>query len=130
MEALMVVFSRKQNESIVIDDVTTVTVVEIRGDKVRLGVVAPKEASVHRQEVHDAIHPNGAPGQAGPGAELARLKAELAKAQQKLRLYQDTLAAIAEEEWRGVTREDLERLAKEESPIASIIAELEAGTQP
>ena len=52
----MLVLSRKKNESIVINDEITVTVVEIRGDKVRLGVVAPKEVPVHRQEVHDAIH--------------------------------------------------------------------------
>ena len=52
----MLVLSRKKNESIVIDDKITVTVVEIRGDKVRLGIVAPKEVPVHRQEVFDAIH--------------------------------------------------------------------------
>jgi len=52
----MLVLSRKKNESIVIDNNITVTVVEIRGDKVRLGIVAPKEVPVHRQEVFDAIH--------------------------------------------------------------------------
>ena len=52
----MLVLSRKKNESIVINDDTTVTIVEIRGDKVRLGIRAPKEVPVHRQEVHDAIH--------------------------------------------------------------------------
>lgn len=52
----MLVLSRKKNESIVINDDTTITIVEIRGDKVRLGIVAPKEVPVHRQEVHDAIH--------------------------------------------------------------------------
>ena len=52
----MLVLSRKKNESIVIDDNITITVVEIRGDKVRLGIVAPKEVPVHRQEVFDAIH--------------------------------------------------------------------------
>ena len=51
----MLVLSRKSNESIVIDDRITVTVVEIRGDKVRLGIVAPKEIPVHRQEVFDLI---------------------------------------------------------------------------
>jgi carbon storage regulator len=50
------VLSRKKNESVVIRDDITITVVEIRGDKVRLGVVCPKELSVHRQEVYDAIH--------------------------------------------------------------------------
>ena len=52
----MLVLSRKKNESIVINDYITVTVVEIRGDKVRLGIVAPKEVPVHRQEVFDAIY--------------------------------------------------------------------------
>jgi carbon storage regulator len=52
----MLVLSRKKNESIVINNDITVTVVEIRGDKVRLGIVAPKEVAVHRQEVWEAIH--------------------------------------------------------------------------
>ncbi len=52
----MLVLSRKKNESIVINNDIVVTVVEIRGDKVRLGIVAPKEVPVHRQEVFDAIH--------------------------------------------------------------------------
>jgi len=52
----MLVLSRKKNESIVIADTITVTVVEIRGDKVRLGIVAPRDVPVHRQEVFDAIH--------------------------------------------------------------------------
>ena len=62
----MLVLSRKKNESIVINNDITVTVVEIRGDKVRLGIVAPKEVPVHRQEVFDAIHgtkPQTAPEQ-------------------------------------------------------------------
>lgn len=62
----MLVLSRKKNESIVIDKDITVTVIEIRGDKVRLGVVAPKEVPVHRQEVYDAIHEKSAEPPAGP----------------------------------------------------------------
>jgi carbon storage regulator len=52
----MLVLSRKLNESIVIDDNIVITVVEIRGDKVRLGIQAPREVPVHRSEVHAAIH--------------------------------------------------------------------------
>ena len=52
----MLVLSRKKNESIVINSDITITVVEIRGDKVRLGIVAPKDVPVHRQEVYEAIH--------------------------------------------------------------------------
>ena len=51
----MLVLSRKKNESIIINDDITVTVVEIRGDKVRLGIDAPKEVTVHRREVYEAI---------------------------------------------------------------------------
>lgn len=55
----MLVLSRKKNESIVINNDITIVVVEIRGDKVRLGVEAPKEVPVHRQEVYEAIKRNG-----------------------------------------------------------------------
>lgn len=51
----MLVLSRKKNERIVINDNITVVVVEIRGDKVRLGIDASKDVPIHRQEVHDAI---------------------------------------------------------------------------
>ena len=57
----MLVLSRKKNESIVINNDIIVTVVEIRGDKVRLGIVAPKEVPVHREEVYEAIHGVKAP---------------------------------------------------------------------
>lgn len=51
----MLVLSRKINESIIIDDDIKITIVEIRGDKVRLGIEAPRERSIHRQEVYEAI---------------------------------------------------------------------------
>ncbi len=51
----MLVLSRKKNESIVIDDKITIVIVDIRGDKVRLGIDAPKDISVHRREIFEAI---------------------------------------------------------------------------
>ena len=51
----MLVLSRKKNESIVINDNITIVVVEVRGDKVRLGIDAPKEVPVHRKEIYNAI---------------------------------------------------------------------------
>lgn len=51
----MLVLSRKKDESIVINHDITIVVVEIRGDKVRLGIEAPKEVPVHRREVFEAI---------------------------------------------------------------------------
>ena len=62
----MLVLSRKKNESIVINNDITIVVVEIRGDKVRLGVEAPKEVPVHRNEVYEAIRRNQQQESNGP----------------------------------------------------------------
>src|SRR5207248_11673838 len=64
----MLVLSRKKNESIVINNDIVITVVDIHGDKVRLGIEAPKDVPVHRQEVYEAIHGVQVPA---PGAAPA-----------------------------------------------------------
>lgn len=51
----MLVLSRKRNESIRISDDIVITIVDVRGDKVRVGIEAPLDVPVHRQEVYDAI---------------------------------------------------------------------------
>jgi carbon storage regulator len=64
----MLVLSRQRDESIIIGDNIVVTIVDIRGDKVRLGIQAPTEVPVHRQEIYEAIQRenarNGQPGAA------------------------------------------------------------------
>jgi carbon storage regulator len=51
----MLVLSRTRDESIIIGDNVVVTVVDVRGDKVKLGIEAPQNISVHRREVYEAI---------------------------------------------------------------------------
>jgi carbon storage regulator len=51
----MLVITRRPSESIIIRDDIIVTVVSVRGDKVRLGIEAPKDITVHRKEVYEAI---------------------------------------------------------------------------
>jgi carbon storage regulator len=51
----MLVLSRHRDESIMIGDDIVITIVDIRGDKVRLGIAAPQDIPVHRQEVYEAI---------------------------------------------------------------------------
>src|SRR6476660_9501847 len=51
----MIIISREKNESIMINDDIRIVVVEIRGDKVRLGVELPSDATLHRSEVYEAI---------------------------------------------------------------------------
>ena len=64
----MLVLSRQKDESIVIGDDIEITVVDIRGDKVRLGIAAPTEIPVHRKEVYEAIQrENVQAAQVNPG---------------------------------------------------------------
>jgi carbon storage regulator len=51
----MLVLSRQRDESIIIGDNVVITIVDVRGDKVKLGIEAPREISVHRREVYEAI---------------------------------------------------------------------------
>jgi carbon storage regulator len=51
----MLVLSRQKDESIIIGDDVEITIVDVRGDKVRLGINAPRSISVHRKEIYDAI---------------------------------------------------------------------------
>jgi len=68
----MLVLSRQRDETLIIGDDVQVTVVDIRGDKVRLGITAPRDVSVHRKEVYDAIR-----------RASATASAELVKASEK-----------------------------------------------
>ncbi len=80
----MLVLSRQRDESIMIGDNVQVTIVDIRGDKVRLGIVAPTDISVHRKEVYDAIQRENrkaaglSPGDLGPTPADNRLAAQAA----------------------------------------------------
>ena len=51
----MLVLTRQRDESIMIGDDVEITIVDVRGDKVRLGITAPKHIPVHRREIYDAI---------------------------------------------------------------------------
>lgn len=62
----MLVLSRKRDERIVIGDNIVITVVEVRGDKVRLGIEAPSEVPVHRQEILEAMKRNAESAQHNP----------------------------------------------------------------
>ena len=65
----MLVLSRKRDESIIIDGGIVITIVDIRGDKVRLGIEAPASVPVHRKEVYDALQRESA-SNAIPSADV------------------------------------------------------------
>jgi len=58
----MLVLSRQRDESIMIGDDVEITIVDVRGDKVRLGITAPRHIPVHRREIYDAIQREKAEG--------------------------------------------------------------------
>ncbi len=64
----MLVLSRHRDESIIIGDDIVITVVDVRGDKVRLGIDAPTDIPVHRQEVYEAIQRERRAGNSGDAA--------------------------------------------------------------
>jgi carbon storage regulator len=68
-EHRMLVLSRQRDESIVINDNVVVTIVDIRGDKVRLGIEAPTDIPVHRREVFEAIQREAEASESEKGAQ-------------------------------------------------------------
>ena len=89
----MLVLSRKKNESIIINDNIKIVVVEIRGDKVRLGVEAPKDVPVHRREVYEAIKK--------AETRLKRMKSRLESLKNEQTLNED----MAYESYHGLPRD-------------------------
>jgi carbon storage regulator len=74
-EKIMLVLSRYRDESIYIGDDVVITVVDIRGDRVRIGVQAPPNVSVHRQEVYEAIKNDSRKPERAPSAPVSESKA-------------------------------------------------------
>jgi carbon storage regulator len=76
----VLVLSRKKGQSIIVADNIEITVVEILGDTVRIGVNAPREVAVHRQEVFDQIAAENQQAQQSEGLQLKlRQLSELSK---------------------------------------------------
>jgi len=72
----MLVLSRQRDESIMIGDNVEIIIVDVRGDKVRLGITAPKEIPVHRREIYDAIQREKAEKKAAEKQQEKEPKAE------------------------------------------------------
>ena len=77
----MLVLSRQREETIMIGDDIEITVVDIRGDKVRLGINAPTRIAVHRKEVYEAIKRENEQASTLAGAELGSIKPTIAPKQ-------------------------------------------------
>ena len=75
----MLVLTRKLGESIAIDDNIKIVVVQIKGKQVRLGIKAPKETKIHREEVYQAIQDQNTEASQSTPADLARLSDALTK---------------------------------------------------
>lgn len=65
----MLVLSRHRDEVIMVGHNVMITIVDVRGDKVRLGIEAPQELPVHRKEVYEQVFPNGDPAKQEPSGD-------------------------------------------------------------
>ncbi len=72
----MLVLSRQRDESIMIGDDVEIIIVDVRGDKVRLGITAPKDIPVHRREIYDAIKKEKAEGTGSETQKAGDIKPE------------------------------------------------------
>jgi len=75
----MLVLTRHKNESIMIGDLIEVTVVDMKGDRVRLGISAPRNIAVHRKEVYEAIRAENIEAARAVEGDLDRLASLFAK---------------------------------------------------
>ncbi|MBL6991168.1 MAG: carbon storage regulator CsrA [Bacteriovoracaceae bacterium] len=75
----MLVLTRKLGESIAIDDHIKIIVVQIKGKQVRLGIKAPKETKIHREEVYAAIQEQNTEAAKADMSEISKLEEELTK---------------------------------------------------
>ena len=79
----MLVLSRQRDESIIIGDEIELTVVDIRGDKVRIGINAPPQVPVHRKEVYEAIRRENEQAARMSDGEFDRLKPRVAQLRER-----------------------------------------------
>ncbi len=84
----MLVLSRQRDESIMIGDDVEITIVDVRGDKVRLGITAPKQIPVHRREIYDAIQREKEQAAAGNGTDATASKDRTEKAEKEAKEHQ------------------------------------------
>jgi carbon storage regulator len=75
----VLVLSRQKDESIMVGDEVEITIVDVRGDKVRLGINAPRSIAVHRKEIYEAIQREKAQKAAEEGSEAADCEQKPAK---------------------------------------------------
>jgi carbon storage regulator len=79
----MLILSRKPGESIVIDGRITIKIVRLEGDMVKVGIEAPRDVPVHRQEVYDEIQASNKEALTDQGKKLPRINPSSAPQQEK-----------------------------------------------
>lgn len=91
----MLVLSRQRDETIMIGDEIEITVVDIRGDKVRLGITAPTRIAVHRKEVYEAIKLENEQAATISGGDLPKVNQSVSPGPSRIRVRTASLSTPA-----------------------------------
>lgn len=118
----MLVLTRKPGETIMIDDHIEITIVQIKDDKVRVGLVVPKEIPVHHKESGDVWKSDP---EVLKVEELAR---ELEKSRQESLKYKNMLQDLLRAEWKPVQQADLDTARQSTFDAVALLAELQQGS--
>lgn len=102
----MLVLSRKVGEAIVIDDNIEIFIVQVKGEKIRLGIVAPKDIPVHRKEVHQVV--SEVSHHTFEELGVGRMLSEMEHARRESEQYKSMLLGCLVEEWNSVTQADID----------------------
>jgi len=123
---IVLVLSRKPGDSVIIDDSIEVMIIQIKDDKVRLGLVVPSNIPVHRKEINDAIHSGEVitDSQYDKELDIREFARELEASRKETQKYKTLFMQLVRSEWSSISATDLDEARHSDFRLEQMIEEL------